>query len=267
MKKFFKILKVSAWTLVIIGAIALIGYSETSHFNRRCNAVRITIDYGSADILVTKGDIDSIVRKTAGILHGKPLGIIHSGAIEKAVRSQPYVSKVSVYEGIKGELFIDIKQREPILRVLNNKYESFYIDDAGALLPINPKYSANVLVANGCITDSYRKNPGYSVDIMALSDSIYTDSVITGLYRLAKYISHHKFLKSQIGQIYVNDYQEFELIPRIGDHVILLGKAQGLDQKFRKLYAFYRLGLNKTGWEKYNVINIKYKDQVVCSKI
>ncbi len=267
MKKFLKILKITIWILLLAGAFVLIGYAEVSYFNRRCSAVRISIDYGAADMLITKGDIDSVVRKTAGILHGKPLGLIHSGAIEKAVRSQPYVSRVSVYEDHKGDLFIDVKQREPILRIINNKYENFYIDDAGAFLPVNPNYSANVLVANGFITDSYIKNPGYRVNIMVISDSIYHDSLMTSLYRLAKYISHDKFLKSQIGQIYVNDCQEFELIPRVGDHVVLLGKAQELDQKFRKLYAFYRLGLNKIGWNKYNIINIKYKNQVVCSKM
>ena len=81
------------------------------------------------------------------------------------------------------------------------------------------------------------------------------------------FITHDKFLKAQIDQVYVTEGGEFELIPRIGNHVILLGKAVDLDDKFRKLYAFYKLGLNKIGWNKYNIINIKYKNQVVCSKI
>jgi cell division protein FtsQ len=81
------------------------------------------------------------------------------------------------------------------------------------------------------------------------------------------YITHDKFLKAQIAQIYVNEQNEFELVPRIGNHIILLGTAEDLDDKFRRLVAFYRYGLNKIGWNKYNVINIKYKNQVVCSKI
>jgi cell division protein FtsQ len=90
---------------------------------------------------------------------------------------------------------------------------------------------------------------------------------MTGLYKLAKYISHDPFLKAQIDQIYVTELNEFELIPRVGNHVIMLGTADDLDDKFRKLIVFYHLGLNKIGWNKYNVINIKFKNQVVCSKI
>jgi cell division protein FtsQ len=153
------------------------------------------------------------------------------------------------------------------LRIINNRFESFYLDEAGSLLPVNPGFSAHVLVANGFIPDSYMKNPNYRVNILALSDSIFYDSLMTNLFKLAKFITHDSFLKTQIDQIYVNELGEFELIPSIGNHIILLGTTEDLDAKFRKLIVFYRLGLNKIGWNKYNVINIKYKNQVVCSKI
>jgi cell division protein FtsQ len=252
---------------LIGGALVLVGFVEVTHYNQVCTAVNLSIHYGAADPLVTKVNIDSIVRKTAGSLKGKPLGYINIGAIENAIRKEPYVAKASVYENNKGTVFIDIKQREPLLRIINKRYESFYLDESGVLLPTNPDFSARVLVANGDIEDSYIKNRNYKVNIMVLSDSIYYDSLMTSLYKLAMYISHDTFLKAQINQIYVNDLHEFELIPRVGEHVILLGKAEDLEEKFHKLYAFYRLGLNKIGWNKYNVINIKFKNQVVCSKI
>jgi cell division protein FtsQ len=267
MKKIVKILLIIFWVLMVAGAGTLVGFVEAEHYSRPCKRVEIRIDYGAADVLITKKEIDSLLLKTAGMLNGKPLGYINTGAIEKAIRNQSYVAKVSVYENNEGTLFIDIRQREPLLRIINNKYESFYIDESGALLPVNPDFSARVLVANGNIDDSYIKNPNYRINILALSDSVFYDSLMTNLYKLTMYITHDKFMKAQIAQIYVNEFREFELIPRIGNHVILLGKAEDLEEKFKKLYAFYRFGLNKIGWNKYNVINIKYKNQVVCSKI
>lgn len=267
MKKIVKILLIIFWVLMVAGAGTLVGFVEAEHYSRPCKRVEIKIDYGAADVLITKKEIDSLLLKTAGMLNGKPLGYINTGAIEKAIRNQSYVAKVSVYENNEGTLFIDIRQREPLLRIINNKYESFYIDESGTLLPVNPDFSARVLVANGNIDDSYIKNPNYRINILALSDSVFYDSLMTNLYKLTMYITHDKFMKAQIAQIYVNEFREFELIPRIGNHVILLGKAEDLEEKFKKLYAFYRFGLNKIGWNKYNVINIKYKNQVVCSKI
>ena len=87
------------------------------------------------------------------------------------------------------------------------------------------------------------------------------------LYKLSTYITEDKFLKSQIEQIYVDPNGEFELIPRIGNHIILVGGAENLEDKFERLFVFYKYGLSKTGWSKYNIINIKFKNQIVCSKI
>lgn len=266
MKKFLKIFMILLWILLLAGAGTLVGFVEARQYSRPCKNVMVTINYGAADMLVTLKDIDSIILRTAGMIKGKPLGYIDTRSIENAIRKQAYVAKVSVYEDNEGALFVDIRQREPLLRIINRKYESFYLDESGALLPVNPNFSARVLVANGIIDDSYVKNPYYRVNVLALSDSVFYDSLITNLYKLSMYITHDRFLKAQIAQVYVNESHEFELIPRIGNHIILMGKAEDLDDKFKKLFAFYRFGLNKIGWNKYNVINIKYKNQVVCSK-
>ncbi len=266
MKKFLKILTIVIWILLVAGAGVLVGFVEAEHYRRPCTKVDIRISYGAADVLITKKDVDSIILKTAGVLKGKPLGYINTRTIENAIRKQAYVAKVNVYENNEGILFVEIRQREPLLRIINRKFESYYLDESGTLLPVNPNFSARVLVANGIIDESYIKNPDYRVNVLSLSDSVFYDSLLTNLYKLTMFITHDKFLKAQIAQIYVNETGEFELIPRIGNHLILLGKAEDLDDKFRRLYAFYRFGLNKIGWNKYNVINIKYKNQVVCSK-
>jgi cell division protein FtsQ len=92
-------------------------------------------------------------------------------------------------------------------------------------------------------------------------------SVMNNLYKLSAFITKDKFLKAQIEQIYVDPKGEFELVPRVGTHIILMGRADNLQDKFERLFVFYRMGLSKTGWSRYNIINIKFKNQVVCSKI
>ena len=64
----------------------------------------------------------------------------------------------------------------------------------------------------------------------------------------------------------MNANGDMELVPRVGDHTILIGDDQQIHEKFEKLFLFYMEGLNKAGWNKYKVINLKYKDQVVCTK-
>jgi len=83
---------------------------------------------------------------------------------------------------------------------------------------------------------------------------------------LAKFVDQSEFWKAQLVQIYVNEDNEIELIPRVGSHRILIGDVENLEEKFNKLMLFYEKGLSKTGWNEYSIINLKFKDQVVCTK-
>ncbi len=267
MKRFLKILFLLMWILLIAGAGVLIGFVEAEQYDRPCRKINISIDYGKADLLITTQDVDSLIRRTNGNLAGKPLGWVNTARIENTIRQQPYIERVKVYTNNKADVFIEIRQREPVLRVINKKFESFYLDGSGTLLPLNPRFPARVLVANGNINDSYINNKNRRINVLALSDSVYADSLLTRLYKLAMFISRDKDLKNRIDQIYVNEEGEFELIPRLGAHVILLGDIEGMEEKFTKLRLFYTHGLEKIGWNKYHVINIKFKNQVVCSKL
>ena len=75
-----------------------------------------------------------------------------------------------------------------------------------------------------------------------------------------------EFWKAQIIQVKVLENGELELIPRVGNHTILLGTTDELELKFKKLKIFYEKGLSKTGWNEYSQINLKFDNQVVCTK-
>jgi cell division protein FtsQ len=266
MKKFLKILEISAWVLFAAGLFTLLGFTTAEHNRLRCTRYSINIDYGSADVLVTKEDVYGIIKRTGNLLKGEKYGSVDAERIEKVLRKQPYIAKADVYVTLDGEAIIDVVQRQPVLRIFNKSNESFYLDGTGHLLPLNPNFSARVIVASGYIPETYVHNINYTADTVKLNDSLQFNSVMNNLYRLSLYIQKDKFLKALIDQIYVDPAGEFELIPRIGNQVILFGNAEDMDDKFEKLMVFYRKGLSKTGWNKYKIINIKYKNQVVATK-
>ena len=47
---------------------------------------------------------------------------------------------------------------------------------------------------------------------------------------------------------------------------ILLGSVELLEKKMEKLMLFYTKGVSQTGWNNYQLINLKYKNQIVCVK-
>jgi len=93
-----------------------------------------------------------------------------------------------------------------------------------------------------------------------------TGELLPDLFRLVQFINGSKFWKAQIEQIYINQKKEIELVPRVGNHTIILGSVDDLREKFENLEAFYEQGLSKYGWNKYKTINLKFKNQIVCTK-
>ena len=59
---------------------------------------------------------------------------------------------------------------------------------------------------------------------------------------------------------------QVELIPRVGNHVVLMGSADRYKDKLHRLHFFYKYGMPKVGWNKYKTINLSYEGQIVCIK-
>ena len=83
---------------------------------------------------------------------------------------------------------------------------------------------------------------------------------------MAQYLRTDDLWNAQIEQIHVTANQEIELIPRVGDHVIVLGRPGNYAQKFDRLQTFYKKALDQVGWDRYSRINIDYTNQVVATK-
>ena len=73
-------------------------------------------------------------------------------------------------------------------------------------------------------------------------------------------------MNNQIEQICVFPNKEVELIPRVGRFRIVLGALDDFEEKLNKLRLFYDQAIPKVGWDKYSVIDLKYKNQIVCTK-
>ena len=79
-------------------------------------------------------------------------------------------------------------------------------------------------------------------------------------------MQNDEFWKAQIAQVHVTATHEIELVPRVGDHTIVLGRPGNYARKFEKLYTFYEKGLTQVGWNKYSRINLDYSNQVIGTK-
>ena len=266
--KLKRALIIGSWVLSIAGMIVLLGFANYKQVNAVCKNVLVTVNEGEGHDFVDGNDILQLVN-SKGKLIGKSFANINKTLLEKIVMSNPFVESVEVYSTLDGNLHIDAWQRDPIVRVYNMQNEQFFIDKNGAFMPVSEKYTPSVIVANGFIFNTYSEMKIAPPPILKNSnniDSLTIPRMINQVYKVASFVANDTFWSANTQQIFVNELQEIELVPRVGDHRILIGDTTDLKSKFDRLFLFYQKGLSNTGWNKYSLINLKFKDQVVCTK-
>ncbi len=259
-----RILNISFLVLSIVGLFVSLAFSSRESDKIPCSDFDIQVDHSTDNFFVTKKDVMAMILSKGDSLIGSPITSIPIGVYERHISANPSVKRAEVYTKHNGIFAVKVYQREPILRVINSEGESFYIDKEGSIMPTSSNYTARVPVATGFITD--REYEMQRHNVVNMSDSLKSVSCLDDLYFLATFIRTNGWWKSQIQQIRVESNGELTLIPTVGDHHILLGTTDKMEQKFKKLDLFYKKGLNTTGWDQYSHINLKYKDQVICTK-
>lgn len=265
MKKSKHIIKLSLWAIGFISMLIVMGFVDVSQKDQRCSLVSIHIDESQGINFVDEHDVMEMLNSKGKKLKGMHLKDINTGMLEKIINTNPFIANAEVFSTIDGSITIGVKQRIPVIRIMNTRDEDFYIDENGVFMPVSEKFTAPVLVANGFIFNQYQERKIYNLSV-EMSDTLTNRMLLEQLFMLANTIRKDTFWNAQVEQVYVNEWQELELIPRIGNHRIILGDVSNLDEKLNRLLLFYKKGLNNIGWNSYHTINLKFKNQVVCSK-
>ena len=241
---------------MLIGLAAFIALVVIAKINRdasRVDKIKIGVDEWNGNFFVSKNQVLNLIQNQfevkGKILSGKDLE-----RIEKAVRVIPQVKNSNAYTDDKGNLNIKIEQRKPLMRVYNLLGQSFYVDENGIKFPVTSTFAAKVPIVTGNLVEACDTTVKiHSEELMKIFNTIQT-------------VNKNKLWQAMIGQYIINEKGQIELIPRFGNCTILFGDDKNIEQKIKRLDVFYFDVLKKVGWDYYKVINIMYKNQVVCLK-
>lgn len=249
------------------GLVISWSFAGDKHGNAKVNHVSVEIINPSDNEFINETDVRTFFEERNDRLVGNEIKNIDINGLEKALNSNPSVENAEISYNVNGDIKISVKQRRPLVRVINSSGESYYIDSLSKLMPMNTKATGRVLVANGAIYEPYARRYQYSVDQISANPTFKEVSLLDDIYEIAQHIYADSLLCDLIHQIYVTPEKEFVLTPIVGDQSILLGTNEDLELKLNKLRLFYSEGLNKTNsWNKYLTINLKFKNLVVCTK-
>jgi cell division protein FtsQ len=244
------------WILLVGGTIVSLAFVNKQEEYIRCKTINVSVFPANELLFINREMVLNVIHPSGDEkeIIGKILMELNIPLIEAKLNHNDFIKGSQVFTDMNGELQINVFQRRPILRMLKMDGSSYYVDENGLKMPISQAYTAHVTIASGNLFEGYKSR-----------DTMYT-SVGKELFKIATYVDKDAFWKAQIEQIFVTAESEYLLIPKIGDHTIVFGTAENMEEKFEKLLLFYKEGLSRVGWEQYKSINVKFKNQVVCTK-
>ncbi len=238
-------------TLVLAGVCITAVLSATrQQRNRTLNDVDIRItnkQYG----FVTEKEIKQTLLRDGEIKTGvTKLSELNVRQMEKVVSGNPWIEDAQVYLDNRQQLHALVIQRAPVVRIFEKDGNSYYLDRKMEALPLSPKYNYYTTVVTNV--------PELKADSMS-------NALKAQIMALAQFIRRDTFWNAQVSQVIVRDDMQFEIVPVLGEHQIILGDTTDMQLKFDNLFAFYTNVLNEVGWEKYKVLDLSYKGQLVAS--
>jgi len=260
-----KYLNIGFWLLILVYFFVVLGFVGGKQKKALCTSINVIIKDTLKHRFVEKDELIQLIDPNEDKVLGKAMQEIDIAKLEKIIVNQSYIKTAQVFKSINGALNIEIEQRNPIVRIINENNLGFYIDNEGELMPLSKKIALRLPIANGHIKFS----PDFNSSVNIFSDKYKDDEnakILMDLSTLANFINGNDFWQAQIQQIYLNKDMEFELVPLVGAQIILLGKIDNYNNKFRNLEATYKKGFLYKGWNKYRKINLKYENQVICEK-
>lgn len=251
-----QLIKQLAWiTLFFIGA-GLVMWTVQKKKENKAAALNINIEeLPDGNNLITAEDIRENIKKSFVVgIEGMPIGALNVERIEEVLDNDPFIKSAEVYINHRNIMHINLVQRKPALRIIDQNGLNYYLDTEGNKMPLSKHFSAKVLVATGAIpphVPNYQKRRKH---------------VLKDLFELANLIDADEFLQPMIEQIYRDQNGEYTLIPKVGKQKILLGLYEDIEDKFFRLEKFYQEAIPYAGWRRYKTINLKFRNQVVCKK-
>ncbi|TAL65350.1 MAG: hypothetical protein EPN88_09695, partial [Bacteroidetes bacterium] len=226
MKKFLKILIFIPLLYILIIPI----YIVKSTTSKPCGGIVIDIKDSSDYHFVTKKQLLELAYGNSGRILGRPVKEISVTDIENRINVLKELKAAEAYITIDGTVHIYADQRDPIMRVIPDNGGDFFVDEDGVVVRRRNLYTPRLHIVGGNINISTAMLEGVSV-----LDTSIKNSILKDIYHLVNYINYNKFWSAQIDQIYVDNNDEIDLIPRAGNQLIHLGTAENYEGKLRNL--------------------------------
>ncbi len=237
MKRSFEIIKF----IFLLGLMAfLFSFTKKRNDTRKINKIDIEfVDENSPFISYNAVNKLLIQNHAQAASIGKETLVLKM--MEQRLRENPMVRDAQVYVSVDGTLGAKIEQRRPIGRVAATP--DYYLDADGKKMPLSEVYSARVPIITGTSKNNFNE---LTPLLLEIEKDDFMKSLIVGLNRKAD--------------------GDIELELRKMDFKVNFGAPERMKDKFQNFKAFYKKTKKDSTLYGYNLVNLKFDNQVIATK-
>lgn len=232
--------------VVLLGYVAFaFAFVHEENAKRVCNGIDLRIVGNSLPDSVLHQGVNSQLAKYKHKLKGERLESIDLQKLED------YLSNFSNFESVECSVNPDSRLRITIVpikaevRVFTDKGPSFYLNRYGKRIEADAEFFVDVPVL--IVPDKYSSSMQSAMSVI-------------------RYIASDPDLGPLIAAYKLDGPNDIILIPRLHGHVVNFGDSTRLAQKKAALLTAYRKVLPAKGWNTYDTISVKFKDQIVATR-
>jgi len=241
------------WLIAALLLTTLFVFAWKGKSVKKCNAIQIELTGNSNGFLFM--DEKEILKfiNDKGVYVGMPISDVNLIQLEKQLNEIKWVEQTNIYFDNLQQLQVKIEQRLPLARVFTVSGNSFYIDKTATRLPLRQLSVIRLPIFTGFPTEQEKLS---KPDSVLLSDILH----------FAIIVKQDSFFLSQIAQINIALNGDFEMIPALGDHTVLFGTVENIEDKLNRLYTFYKKVWPSSGINAYQVLDLRFDHQLLALK-
>lgn len=236
----------------VLICVALLGYVSAAfalaHIDnsaRRCSGIDLRIVGNSIPDTVLRQGVRSQLARYSGKIVGERIADI------SLQRLEDYLSRFSNFESVEcsfnpdSRLRITIEPIRPEVRVFESDGRSFYINRQGKRIKADAEFF---------------------LDVPVLLAPVGSDAYLRMALPVIRYASADPELEPLIAAYKIDGPKDIIIIPRLRGHVVNFGDSTRLAEKKAALLTAYREILPVKGWNTYDTVSVKFKDQIVATR-
>ncbi|MBR4392333.1 MAG: hypothetical protein IKT08_09555 [Bacteroidales bacterium] len=255
-----KILCIVLWVITGVALVVLFAFGRKGYLETPLKGIAFQLERPEAKGFVEKDSVIAHIEDICGLERHATIASIDMMKIQKLLTSSPWIESASAYIGLNDTLIVTAKEHCPVLRVYNQKGQSVYVTEDGAVIPSSPIYTPRMIIASG----RYDFPTGKSGS--SLADSIYATSGISETLAIVMALRNDPFLSGNVGQIYKNANNEYELMVNNVSASVLLGDTCAVNHKLSRLHTLLEKYSGTETLNDYKTLDLRYKNQIVCTK-